>query len=92
MFVYLLYFTSTYFCECQVFENFEFLNLSSKEKESWIKRYSAMFLSRSMEEQPGHNLYWFIIDLLLIVSKNLAELILFMFFSIILWNMSFLHI
>ena len=39
-----------------------------------------MFLSRSTEKQAGHDLYWFIIDLLLIDSKNLAELILCVFF------------
>ena len=51
-----------------------------------------MFLSRSTEKQAGHDLYWFIIDLLLIDSKNLAELILCIFFSCISWNMIFLHI
>ena len=48
-----------------------------------------MFLSRSTEKQAGHDLYWFIIDLLLIDSKNLAELILCIFFSCISWNMIF---
>ena len=48
-----------------------------------------MFLSRSTEKQAGHDLYWFIIDLLLIDSKNLAELILCIFFSCISWNMNF---
>ena len=43
-----------------------------------------MFLSRSTEKQAGHDLYWFIIDLLLIDSKNLAELILRIFFLCIL--------
>ena len=37
----LLYFASTYICKWQVFENFEFLNFSPKEKDSWIKGYSA---------------------------------------------------
>ena len=41
-----------------------------------------MFLSRSTEKQAGHDLYWFIIDLLLIDSKNLAELILCIFFFV----------
>ena len=39
-----------------------------------------MFLSRSTEKE-GLDLYWFIIDLLLIDSKNLAELILSIFFG-----------
>ena len=51
-----------------------------------------MFLSRSVEKQSGHDLYWFIIDLLLIDSKKLAELILSLFFSFILWNMNFVHL
>ena len=41
-----------------------------------------MFLSRSTEKQAGHDLYWFIIDLLLIDSKNLAELILCIYFFV----------
>ena len=45
-----------------------------------------MFLSRSTEKQAGHDLYWFTIDLLLIDSKYLAELILCIFFSCIPWN------
>ena len=49
-----------------------------------------MFLSRSTEKQAGHDLYWFIIDLLLIDSKNLAEFV--PIFSCISWNMSFVHI
>ena len=40
-----LYFVSTYFCEWQVYENFEFINLAPKkkeqEKDSWIKGHSA---------------------------------------------------
>ena len=48
-----------------------------------------MFLSRSTEKQAGHELYWFIIDLLLIDSKNLVELILCIFFLCISWNMNF---
>ena len=51
-----------------------------------------MFLSRSTEKQAGHDLYWFIIDLLLIDSKNLAELILCIFFLFILWNMNFVYL
>ena len=39
-----------------------------------------MFLSRSTEKQAGHNFYIFIIDLLLVDSKNLAELIMWIFF------------
>ena len=38
-----------------------------------------LFLSRSTEKQAGHDLCWFIIDLLLIDSKNLAVLILHFF-------------
>ena len=34
-----------------------------------------MFLSRSTEKQAGHDLYWLIIDQLLIDSKNLAEFV-----------------
>ena len=40
-----------------------------------------MFLSRS-KKPAGHDLYWFNMDLLLIDSKNLAELILCLFFRV----------
>ena len=41
-----------------------------------------MLLSRLTEKQAGHDLHWFIIDLLLIDSKHLAELILCVFFFV----------
>ena len=59
---------------------------------SYMFSYLCLYLSRSAEKQAGHDLYWFITDLLLIDSKNLAELILSIFFSSILWNMNFLHL
>ena len=38
-----------------------------------------MFLLRSTEKQAGHDLYWFIIDLLMSDSKNLGELCAYFF-------------
>ena len=45
------YFASTYFYEWQVFESFEFINFSPKEKR--IRDIWLMFLSRLMEKQAG---------------------------------------
>ena len=77
--VYLFYFASTYFCEWQVFE---FLNFRAPKKKTAELRDIRLFLSVSTEERAGRDLYWFIIDLLLIDSKNLAELILCIFFCV----------
>ena len=52
------YFGSTYFCEWQVFENFELINFNPKEK---IKKtvesrdIRLMLLSRSTKRQAGHD-------------------------------------
>ena len=51
------YFGSTYFCEWQVFENFELINFNPKEKrkkDSWIKRYSAN-ASVKINEKTGRS-------------------------------------
>ena len=50
---------STYFCEWQVFENFDFINSTAKkkeqEKDSWMKGHAAHFLSRSTQRQAGND-------------------------------------
>ena len=45
------YFASTFFCEWQVFEDFEFVNFSPIEKRIWKR---LIFLSRSMERQASY--------------------------------------
>ena len=81
-YIYLLCFAITYFYEWQVFENFEFLISAPKKKTAKLKDIRLLLLSRSMEKQTGQDLYWFIIDLLFIDSKNLAELILCTLFCV----------
>ena len=65
--------------------------ISALEKKTAELRDIRLFLSQTTEKQAGHELYWFIIDLLLIDSKYLAELILCIFFSCIFSNMNFVH-
>ena len=55
--VYLSYFASTYFCERQVFQNFEFLNFSHYKKTVESRDIQLMFLSRTTKKQAGHDLY-----------------------------------
>ena len=90
------YFASTYFCEWQVFENFEFINFTPPKKknkkktvESWDMR--LMFLWRETEKQEGHDE-----RLLLLMILKKTELTNIFFEHIFLYlfsgNMNFLHI
>ena len=74
-----LYFVGIYFWEWQVLKISSFKISAPKKKTGELRDIRLMFLSRSTEKQAGHDWYWFIIDLLLIDSKNLAELILCIF-------------
>ena len=63
-------FASTYFCEWQIFENFEFIHFSSnklkrkKNKKKTVEPSDIrlMFLSRSTERQVGHDGKTVVID------------------------------
>ena len=58
-----------------IFENFKFINFSPKEKDSWIKGYlaNASVKANGKTDRPWWK-NWFIIDMLLIDSRNLAQL------------------